>query len=255
MRLPSLRTLLRRPPQLDDIADALLAGLAASAPAGRHGPDRPALPNLWTVRLDPADCARLADRLPRWSLVLAERLEARDEAYGVAYAGAVAVDFVPAPGLGTGRVGVERRRGNPTTDPHALRPLPGPLLEGHPRLVLPAGGTVRWGEAAAAGVERVLDLPAGHFVVGRAADADVHLTDLSVSPQHVALVVDARGDSVEVRDLGSRNGLLVDGVPVAKARLVDGNRLQLGDATLVYRRDNLADDGGRQGGERLDQAG
>lgn len=260
MRLPPLRVLplrvrLGRPPRLTDVSDALLAELAARAPAGRPAGDVAPLPNVWTVRLDPVDCARRGGHLASWSRILTERLRGLDEHYGVAYAGAVSVGFAPAEGLGAGRLRVESHRGNPTPerDPHALPSLPGPLLVGHPRLVLPVGGTVAWGHAAAAGAERVIDLPAGRYVVGRAPAADIRLMDPTVSPEHASLTVAADGDGVLVRDLGSRNGIRVDGRPVARATLVDGNRLQLGDTTLVYKRDDIHDDGGRQGGETWDQ--
>ena len=58
---------------------------------------------------------------------------------------------------------------------------------------------------------------------------------------------------MHVRDLGALNGLTVDGVPVVRARLHDGNRLDLGEAQLVFRCDPESDDGGRQGGELGEQ--
>lgn len=49
-----------------------------------------------------------------------------------------------------------------------------------------------------------IPLVEGQLVVGSSADADVRLTNLSVSRRHGLLHVSANG--VEVEDLGSRNG-------------------------------------------------
>ena len=92
----------------------------------------------------------------------------------------------------------------------------------------------------------------GRTVVGRSRDADLRVLEETVSPRHAALDVDAEG-RVVVTDLGALNGVSVDGVPVSEVELHDGNRLQLGDAVLVFRVDPVGDDGGRQGGELGEQ--
>lgn len=140
-----------------------------------------------------------------------------------------------------------RRRPVPAP-PVAVAPAP---LPGRPRLVKVIGGSLRHGEDP--GPIELL-LPAGRLVVGRAKDADVHLDDLSVSPRHALLTLDPEGHAV-VRDLGSLNGLFVDGIPVAERELYDGNRLQLGNVRLVYRTDPENDSGGRQGGELGESSG
>jgi len=127
--------------------------------------------------------------------------------------------------------------------------LPVVELPGRPRLVEVLGGTLVHGEQPVV-PERVLR--PGLQVVGRSREADIRLTEETVSPRHAAVEADLEG-RVVVRDLGALNGLSVDGVPVREAELHDGNRLQLGDAVLVYRVDPAADDGGRQGGELGEQ--
>lgn len=139
-----------------------------------------------------------------------------------------------------GVAGAALWRRQPAPAPAPLGPLPG-----RPRLVPVLGGTVRHGEPVEPD-ETVLH--AGRQVLGRARDADVHLGDMTVSPRHALVEADGEG-RVVVRDLGARNGVRVDGIPVAVAELHDGNRLQLGDVQLVYRNDPSRDDGGRHGGE------
>ncbi|MFL6140039.1 MAG: FtsK/SpoIIIE domain-containing protein [Frankiaceae bacterium] len=83
----------------------------------------------------------------------------------------------------------------------------------------------------AAGV--VHRLPAGSVVVGRGEGCAVRIDDLRVSRRHAELSVDPAGE-VTVTDLGSANGTLVDGEPVAgRAPLPAGAMLALGDSLLA----------------------
>ncbi|MFN2524270.1 MAG: FHA domain-containing protein [Mycobacteriales bacterium] len=126
-------------------------------------------------------------------------------------------------------------------------PAPPPTApEGRPRLTFPAGGSARHGTPAATGEAGEVVLPGGRFVIGRGKDCDLRLDDPTVSPRHLALEV---GEKVVLRDVGSLNGTLVDGVPALQVNLVDGNRIELGETTLLFGRDAIDDDGGRQGGE------
>ncbi len=78
-------------------------------------------------------------------------------------------------------------------------------------------------------------------VVGRAADAQMCLPEHMVSRRHAKISVD--GDVVSIEDLGSTNGIFVNGDQVKRAELVPGDRLLIG-ATLV----KLLEDG--KGGPR-----
>jgi len=62
--------------------------------------------------------------------------------------------------------------------------------------------------------------------LGRADDCDVVLTDKSVSKLHAEFAFEHGG--WWVRDLGSSNGVLVNGAPVDEIELQAGDRLQLG---------------------------
>ena len=138
-----------------------------------------------------------------------------------------------------------RRAPAPMEDARVDRAVPG-----RPRFVLPAGsaqGTVAHGSPAASGVEQQVPLRAGRTVVGRGHEADLRLTDPTVSPVHAEVLVRDDG-RVLLRDLETENGLRVDGRPVVEAPLVDGNRVQLGDAVLLFQQD-LEPTQGREGGE------
>lgn len=67
-------------------------------------------------------------------------------------------------------------------------------------------------------------------VIGRDATADVVLAVSAVSRRHVEIRRD--GDDYVARDLGSRNGTLVNGHPVSEAVLEPLDELRIGDAVL-----------------------
>ena len=71
-------------------------------------------------------------------------------------------------------------------------------------------------------------------VIGRRATNTLVLDDLTVSGEHAVLL--AGQQDVVIQDLGSRNGTLVNGAPVARALLNDGDSIDIGIYRLVYRR-------------------
>ena len=71
-------------------------------------------------------------------------------------------------------------------------------------------------------------------VIGRRATNTLVLDDLTVSGEHAVLM--AGQQDVVIQDLGSRNGTLVNGAPVARALLNDGDSIDIGIYRLVYRR-------------------
>ncbi len=134
------------------------------------------------------------------------------------------------------------RRTNPTTR--------GPQL---PRLVVSVGGSAATGTAAAVGQELNITLNRPLMVVGRGSDVDVQLADTGVSRRHGELLLQPDGRHV-YRDLGSTNGSKVNGRKVHEAPLVDGDRIDVGRSTLIYRRPESPRAGSRhQGGELSDQ--
>jgi ABC-type multidrug transport system ATPase subunit/pSer/pThr/pTyr-binding forkhead associated (FHA) protein len=110
--------------------------------------------------------------------------------------------------------------------------------------------TIRLADAAdGQRVELELDpLPRGHvgeagvLTVGRAPANDIVLSDVRVSRHHARL--ERRADGWLLTDLGSRNGVVVNGEPAGAATtVVDGDRLTFGGTDLV-----VAGDGLRPGG-------
>jgi hypothetical protein len=90
--------------------------------------------------------------------------------------------------------------------------------------------------------EHTLELPVGEFVIGRAANCQLSLDDPLVSRSHATLTV--KLDAVVLADLGSRNGVCVNGDRIeGKRTLAHGDRISIGsqEMTLMSRRELAAD--------------
>lgn len=80
--------------------------------------------------------------------------------------------------------------------------------------------------------QRDFDLDEGEFVVGRATTCQLSLDDPVVSRTHARFVVSDAGVTLE--DLGSRNGVKVNGERVAGAsQLCPGDRVVIGSQEIV----------------------
>lgn len=79
-------------------------------------------------------------------------------------------------------------------------------------------------------------MPPG-FTLGRGNDADVRINDPGISRLHARVVVHGFGDGqeVSVEDMGSTNGILVDGQRVRNAPLRAGSRIEMGNTRLLVR--------------------
>ncbi|MBI3272566.1 MAG: sigma 54-interacting transcriptional regulator [Planctomycetes bacterium] len=77
-------------------------------------------------------------------------------------------------------------------------------------------------------------LPADEVVLGRDLDVELPISDAEVSRRH-AVIAPAAGERYAVRDLGSRNGTRVNGIPEAERVLEEGDLLQLGRTQFVFR--------------------
>lgn len=75
-------------------------------------------------------------------------------------------------------------------------------------------------------------IAAGHATLGREVGNDVVLADPMVSKRHARLEI---GAHIEVVDLNSANGVLVDGVAVQRVRVEEGEPFVIGGTTLVLR--------------------
>ncbi|MEU8751857.1 DUF3662 and FHA domain-containing protein [Streptomyces chartreusis] len=70
------------------------------------------------------------------------------------------------------------------------------------------------------------------LVLGRSTDADVRIDDPGVSRRHCEI---RTGTPSTIQDLGSTNGIVVDGQHTTRATLRDGSRIVVGSSTIIYR--------------------
>jgi len=75
-------------------------------------------------------------------------------------------------------------------------------------------------------------LPEGEFSIGRDAANQLWVEDSSLSRRHC--VVKREGAKCSVRDVGSRNGTCVNGVPVEEQQLQHWDQLSVGSSLLVF---------------------
>ncbi len=78
----------------------------------------------------------------------------------------------------------------------------------------------------------VFPLDGGEFSVGRNPSNRLAVSDPSLSRQHC--VIARQGDQFEVRDLDSRNGTFVNGVPVHERMLAAGDEIQIGNSLFLF---------------------
>jgi diguanylate cyclase (GGDEF)-like protein len=72
-------------------------------------------------------------------------------------------------------------------------------------------------------------------VLGREVGVDMQLSDVNVSRRHAAVLFDGQS-RVIISDLGSSNGVFVNGVQVSRGEVLDGYRVQLSADTVLRAR-------------------
>ncbi len=188
--------------------------------------ERRLVPNAFSVELSQPDLERLAPYSSALAAELAEQLQEHADLQSYVFPGPIRIAFEAADDLGTGRFRV-LGKAEATVSGHARY-----TTRQRTRAVLEVNGT------------RHPLLPPG-LVVGRGTEADLRINDPGVSRRHVEFLVTAGPDAavapgegplqIEVHDMGSTNGITVDGQKVSRAQLRDGSRVQVGHTSMVVR--------------------
>ena len=78
-------------------------------------------------------------------------------------------------------------------------------------------------------------LAAPGFNIGRGTDADIRINDPGISRLHAEIRVHERGGvlDAEILDLGSTNGITVNGHKVQRATLTPGTRIEIGSTRML----------------------
>ncbi len=185
--------------------------------------DRRLVPNQFHVELSPQDHERLAP----YSSTLADELvdmlreHAHDQSY--VFTGPVTIAFDEKTDLSTGRFRV-RSAALAQVTPSSDRAVTDTAV-GRAKVVLEVNG-----------LKHPLEPPG--IVIGRGTDADLRINDPGVSRRHAEIRIypgDTTGPQVSVVDLGSTNGMLVNGHKVQQATLDDGAQVKIGNTSMRIR--------------------
>jgi hypothetical protein len=209
------------------------------------GVNRVYVPNIYVYQLSPDDRERFAD----YEVALARELAAlavdtaRERDW--AMLGPARIEFETAEDLPEGRFRLASRvepdeqerdyaaagqpgPAAPPVGPHTAM-LPGqrrrPKVQAPASLVLVQGGQPI----------RSWPLAAPELTIGRAEQSDIPLADPGVSRNHARVV--REGDDFIVEDLRSTNGTEVNGQPIRRRRLANGDLVKLASSTLQFRRE------------------
>jgi hypothetical protein len=184
--------------------------------------NRRLVPNKFHVELSAADY----DRLAPYGSTLADELVSmlRDHAHEQSYVftGPVSITFDKTDDLSTGRFHV-RSAAIASVTPSSDRSVSDSAVR-RANVVVEVNG-----------MRHPLEPPG--LVIGRGNDADLRINDPGVSRRHAEIRV-FPGETVpqvSVVDLGSTNGMLVNGTRVEHAMLDDGATVKIGNTTMTIR--------------------
>jgi hypothetical protein len=177
------------------------------------------VPNDFHVELSQADLDRLSPYDSALVGELTSQLKEYAEKQSYLFSGPVTLEFESAEDLTIGRFRV-RSRAHASVVSNATH-----TQVRRARAYLEVNGT-----------RHPLQPPG--LVVGRGTEADLRINDPGVSRRHIRFTVDespAAGVAIEVQDLGSTNGMLVDGHRMASAPLREGSEVRVGRTTMTVR--------------------
>ena len=177
------------------------------------------VPNEFTVGLSQHDHDKLAPYASTLNGELATELRNHAREMGYVFNGPVKVVFELDSSLPTGRftvaseavAGITPRTGRASETSISRAPL-----------VLEVNGT-----------RHPLQPPG--LVIGRGSEADLRINDPGISRRHAQIRVNAAGPQlrIDIVDLGSTNGIVVNGQKVQQAALQDGTRIEIGSTRML----------------------
>ena len=181
--------------------------------------DKRLVPNEFSVHLSKHDHDKLAPYANTLNAELATQLRNHAREMGYVFNGPVKIGFELDSQLPTGRFKVTSQA--------------------------VAGITPRTGRASETAINRaplVLEVngtrhplqPPG-LVIGRGSEADLRINDPGISRRHAQIRVNPAGPGlqIDIVDLGSTNGIVVNGQRVQHAVLQEGSRIEIGSTRML----------------------
>jgi hypothetical protein len=204
------------------------------------------VPNEYTIYLSPTDREQFSSYEGSLRDELQDHLaeHARRERYATLTSPRVL--FETDEDLSVGEFGIATRMVQPERGRSGTAPRI-PATAGQTMVYTPAGPGVQTEAASPVelGVEparasltvngRTHELEGRRAVIGRSKECDIQIADPNASRRHAELR--REGDAFWVVDLGSTNGLDVNGKRTQRAKLADGDRFTIGTTELVFHRE------------------
>jgi Protein of unknown function (DUF3662)/Inner membrane component of T3SS, cytoplasmic domain len=175
-------------------------------------------PNDFHVELAQTDLDRLAPYDTALADELANQVKDHAEQQSYVFPGPVSIGFESADDLTTGRFRVRSRAQAKVTGNASNTQVR------RARALLEVNGT-----------RHPLHPPG--VVVGRGTEADLRINDPGVSRRHIEFEVSQEAGALRlsVRDLGSTNGMLVDGHRISHTGVRDGTTVKIGNTTMTVK--------------------
>ncbi|MDP2300424.1 MAG: DUF3662 and FHA domain-containing protein [Actinomycetota bacterium] len=179
-------------------------------------------PTAYTIALSEEDNEKLGSFKPLLGGELATYLIDHARERGYLLAARPSVTFTTHDDLRLGRFRVSAVLAEPPAE--RSRPAPSPAAT-------PAPGS-DIATVTVSDFEHDIALRGDEVVVGRLAECQICLPDANVSRRHAAFI--PLDDGWAITDLGSTNGTHVNGQPVERARLRNGDVIEIGLTRLTY---------------------
>ena len=181
--------------------------------------DKRLVPNVFQVSLSPHDHDKLAPYAKTLTVELATELRSHAQEMGYVFNGPIKIELKLEPKLPTGRFTVASEA---VAGVEAERRPSGSAPTARAQLVLEVNGT-----------RHPLQPPG--LTIGRGSEADLRISDPGISRLHAQIRVSGSGPNqqIDIVDLGSTNGITVNGRKVQRSALGEGSRIEIGSTRML----------------------
>jgi Protein of unknown function (DUF3662)/Inner membrane component of T3SS, cytoplasmic domain len=195
----------------------------------RSGADRVRVPEHYRLHLAPADLVALGGPPDEVATGLADAALVFARSRGYWLAERPRVELVADSRIARGDIRVATGFDREDAGPTSGEDVSDRTMVFERPVVRSPSATIR--EVRRDGLEREIALDGNLLTIGRADDNGLVLDDARVSRHHARLR--ARHGVLVLTDLGSRNGVRVNGQTVVEVALGAGDRIEIGDTVLI----------------------
>lgn len=176
------------------------------------------VPNCFTVVLSRHDYDRLAPFSKTLNAEIIPELREHAGERGYVFNGPISIGYELDDQLPTGRFNVVSEARADIADKESFSEAAGQSS----KLVLEVNG-----------IRHPLTPPG--ILIGRGSEADLRINDPGVSRKHAKISVSATETGLEIfiEDLGSTNGVIVNGEKITRQKLQEGSRIEIGSTRML----------------------